>query len=127
MKSKQKFFKCKFCGNMVGLINDKGKPLMCCGEKMEEIAANSTEASTEKHLPAVAVSGDSVSVQVGSAAHPMEADHYITFVFLETESGGQRKSLSVGAEPKVKFGLCDDKPVAVYAYCNKHGLWKTEI
>ena len=127
MKSSHKFFRCENCGNMVGLINDKGVPLMCCGDEMVELAANSTGASTEKHLPSVTISGDSVSVQVGSALHPMEEDHQITFVFLETERGGQRKTLSVGAEPKLKFALCDDKPIAVFAYCNQHGLWKTDI
>ena len=25
------------------------------------------------------------------------------------------------------FSLGDDKAVAVYAYCNLHGLWKTEV
>ena len=127
MKSKQKFFRCQNCGNMVGLIFDKGVPLVCCGEKMTELAPNTVEASNEKHLPAVTVSGNSVSVQIGSVLHPMESEHHITFVFVETELGGQRKSLSVGTEPKLTFSLSDDKPIAVYAYCNLHGLWKTEV
>jgi superoxide reductase len=25
------------------------------------------------------------------------------------------------------FCTCNDKPVAVYEYCNLHGLWKTEL
>jgi len=127
MKSKQKFCKCQHCGNMVGLIEDRGAPLVCCGEEMAELVPNTVEASLEKHLPAVAVSGDSVSVQVGSTLHPMENEHHIAFVFVETECGGQRKSLKVGAEPKLAFCLSDDKPVAVFAYCNLHGLWKAEI
>ena len=127
MKSKQRFYKCQKCGNMVGLIFDKGVPLVCCGEKMTELTPNTVEASTEKHIPAVTVTGDSVSVQIGSALHPMEAEHHIAFVFVETELGGQRKSLSVGAEPKLTFSLSDDKAVSVYAYCNLHGLWKTEL
>jgi superoxide reductase len=27
----------------------------------------------------------------------------------------------------VSFALNGEKPVAVYAYCNLHGLWKSEI
>ena len=28
---------------------------------------------------------------------------------------------------KLSFSFANDKPIAVYAYCNLHGLWKTEI
>ena len=125
--SKQKFFRCKRCGNMVGIIDNKGVPLVCCGEQMTELTPNTVEASTEKHLPALTMSGDKLSVQIGSVAHPMEEAHYITFVYVETESGGQRKALKVGAEPKVEFCFVNDKPIAVYAYCNLHGLWKTNV
>ena len=127
MKGKQKFFICEHCGNMVGLIKNEGVPLICCGEKMTELVANTAEASVEKHLPAVTVSGDVINVQVGSTLHPMEEAHHIAFVYVETERGGQRKSLNVGETPAVSFCFTDDKPVAVYAYCNLHGLWKTEI
>ena len=127
MSSKQKFFICEHCGNMVGLIKDKGVPMVCCGDEMTELVPNTAEASTEKHLPAVTVSGDSISVQVGSVAHPMEEGHHITFVYVETERGGQRKCLKVGETPAVTFCFTDDKPVAVFAYCNLHGLWRTDL
>ena len=127
MSSNQKFYLCEKCGNLAGLINNKNIPMMCCGQKMVELVPNTVEASVEKHLPAVTVSGDSFSVQVGSAPHPMESEHNISFVFVETEKGGQRKSLKVGDEPKAVFKFADDKPLAVYAYCNLHGLWKTDV
>jgi len=122
-----KFFICKHCGNMAGLIENKGVPMVCCGERMAELIPNTVEASVEKHLPAVTVSGDSVSVRVGSAPHPMEDAHHIAFVYVETERGGQRKNLRPGESPALTFRFADDKPLAVYAYCNLHGLWKTEI
>ena len=127
MSEKQKFFICGTCGNLLGLILDKGVPMVCCGQKMTELVPNTVEASTEKHLPAVTVSGDSISVQVGSVPHPMEEAHHISFVYVETQRGGQRKCLKTGEEPKVAFSFSDDKPAAVYAYCNLHGLWKTDI
>lgn len=127
MCSKQKFFICKHCGNMIGLIDDKGASMVCCGEKMTEIIPNTAEASVEKHLPDVTVSGDIVSVQVGSTQHPMEDAHHITFIYVETVCGGQRKCLKAGDEPKTTFSFINDEPLAVYAYCNLHGLWKTEI
>ena len=125
--SGRKFFICKLCGNIAKLISDKGGTLVCCGENMTELIPNTVEASTEKHLPVVNVSGDSISVQIGSVLHPMEEAHHIVFVHVETEHGGQCKRLKIGEEPKLAFSFVGDKPIAVYEYCNLHGLWKTEI
>ncbi|RNC29393.1 MAG: Desulfoferrodoxin [Candidatus Dichloromethanomonas elyunquensis] len=127
MCSKQKFFICKHCGNLVGLIDNKGVPMVCCGEKMTELIPNTVEASIEKHLPVVSASGNKIEVAVGSILHPMEEAHHIAFVYVETERGGQRKCLKVGETPKAVFSFEEDKPIAVYAYCNLHGLWKTQI
>ena len=112
---------------MTGLISSLGAPMICCGEEMTELVPNSVEASVEKHTPDVTVSGASISVSVGSLAHPMENDHHIEFVFVETKRGGQRKRLDIGGAPTVKFSFDDDEPVAVYAYCNLHGLWKKDL
>jgi len=127
MATGKRFFICDHCGNLSGLICDKGVPLVCCGQKMTELVPNTVEASTEKHLPSVTASVNSIDVQVGSVPHPMEDGHYIDFIFVETERGGQRKRLKAGADPKCSFCFADDKPLAVYALCNLHGLWKTEV
>ena len=127
MQNNHKFYICKHCGKMVGLIVDTGTPLICCSEKMKEIIPNTVEASLEKHLPVVTVSGDKINVQVGSVFHPMEDSHNIAFVYVESKNGGQRKCLKSGESPNLTFSFADDKPVAVYAYCNLHGLWKTEV
>lgn len=125
--SECRFYACKKCDTLVGMIHDGGAPLFCCGEEMTELAPGSVEASTEKHLPLVKVEKDRVYVDVGSAAHPMTSDHLIEWVYLQTDRGGQRKCLKPDSEPKVVFALCDEKPAAVYAYCNLHGLWRTEL
>lgn len=122
-----RFYRCKHCGNIVGMINASGVPVVCCGEKMEELVPNTTEAATEKHLPAVTILGNTVQVEVGSVAHPMEEKHYIQWIYLQTKNGGQRKCLAPGDAPKAIFALYDDEVVAVYEYCNIHGLWKTEL
>ncbi|MDR2707896.1 MAG: desulfoferrodoxin [Nitrososphaerota archaeon] len=127
MSGYPKFFICKRCGNVVRLIVDKGGLLVCCGEKMAELVSNTVDASVEKHKPVVTVSGDNVTVAVGSVLHPMQDDHHIAFVCIETENGNQRKCLKVGEEPKATFNIANDKLVAAYAYCNLHGLWKTDI
>ena len=127
MKERQKFFICDACKNIIGIIESRGVPIMCCGLKMTELEPNTVEASGEKHLPEVTVSSDKIKVQVGSVLHPMVDEHYIQFIYVETEHGGQRKCLKPGDEPVVEFSFVNDKPIAVYEYCNLHGLWKTEI
>jgi len=127
MRGKQRFFLCETCKNLVSLIEDQSVPLVCCGSKMAELVANTEDASREKHVPVVTVSGNEIHVAVGSVPHPMVEAHHISFVYLKTERGGQRKSLKVGEEPKVSFCFIDDKPLEVYEYCNLHGLWKTEV
>ncbi len=127
MESKHKFFVCKHCGNLVGLILNRGVPLICCGEEMTELIPNTVEASVEKHLPVIERQEDKVTISIGSQPHPMTQEHHITFVFLETVNGGQKKTFKIGQEPKLDFVLVNDEPVAVYAFCNLHGLWKTSV
>ena len=127
MKKRQVFFICDDCKNIVDIIEMKGVPIMCCGIKMTELEPNTVDASGEKHLPEVTVSGDKIKVQVGSVEHPMTDEHYISFIYVETEHGGQRKSLNPGDQPIVEFSFVNDKPIAVFEYCNLHGLWKTDI
>ncbi len=122
-----KFFVCKHCGNLVGMIFNSGVPMVCCGENMTELVPNTTDAAQEKHVPVVTVEGNKVTVEVGSVAHPMEEAHYIQWIYLQTEKGGQRKSLNPGDGPKAVFELIDDKAEAALAYCNLHGLWKADI
>jgi len=124
---KERFYICRHCGNLIGLIHDAGVPIKCCGETMEALTPNTVEASGEKHLPVVTVQGNEVVVSVGSTAHPMTPEHLIEWVYLQTDKGGQRKALKDTDAPEVKFALLDERPVAVYAYCNLHGLWMTEV
>ena len=125
--SEIKFYICEHCGNIVEKVHDAGVPMMCCGQKMKKLEAGTVEASLEKHVPVAKVEGNTVKVEIGSVAHPMTEEHSITWVALQTNRGVQRKYLAPGDAPTVTFALCDETPVAVYAYCNLHGLWKTDI
>ena len=106
-----KFYVCKHCGNIITFEENKGVPVVCCGEKMSELVPGS-------------VDGNKVTVTVGEVAHPMLEEHFIKWIVLETAQGSQRKELKAGEQPQAVFMLTDcDKPVAAYAYCNLHGLW----
>ena len=125
--SKVKFYICEKCGNLVEVITASGAPMVCCGQKMTLIEAGVVEASREKHIPEVKIEGDTVKVTVGSVIHPMVEEHSILWIYLETDKGGARRDLKPGEAPEAVFNLTGEKPVAVYAYCNLHGLWKYEI
>ena len=121
----QKFYICAHCGNIIAKVKDAGVPVMCCGQKMDELVPGTVDASVEKHVPAFTVEGSIVKVKVGSVEHPMAEEHYIEWVSLQTKQGNQRKSLKPGDKPEVCFAICDgDEVEAVYAYCNLHSLWK---
>lgn len=124
---KSRFFVCSHCGNLVSVVRDAKVPMMCCGEKMKELLPNTVEASGEKHVPVAKFENGVVSVNVGSVDHPMVPEHFIEWVYVETDKGGQLKYLSSGEAPNVSFLVGDEKPVAVYAYCNLHGLWMSEL
>ena len=122
-----KFYVCPHCGNIVEMVNDAGVKPFCCGQKMNELVPGSVDASHEKHVPDVKVGEDVVEVNVGSVNHPMEEVHWIEWVQLVSDKGSYRKWLNPGEAPNVKFLLNGEKPLAVYAYCNLHGLWKKEL
>ena len=90
----------------------------------KELIADSTDAAKEKHVPVVTMDGKAIKVDVGSVAHPMTEEHLIEWVALETEKGYQIQYFNAGEAPMCAFKIADgDKAVAVYAYCNLHGLW----
>lgn len=120
------FLICRHCGSLAELICGDA-PMSCCGQKMEPLRPNTTEASGEKHLPVVSAQDGRVRVNVGSTGHPMTQEHLIEWVYLQTRRGAQRKQLKPTDPPEEAFRLEDDEAVAAYAYCNLHGLWKTEL
>lgn len=122
-----KFFRCETCGNLVALIEESGVPMVCCGNKMTELIPGTTDGAAEKHLPVFRTDGTGVTVEVGSTAHPMTEVHFIEWIALETANGLQLKKLTPEEKPYAEFSLTVGESVkAVYAYCNIHGLWKTE-
>ncbi|MBQ9063145.1 MAG: desulfoferrodoxin, partial [Eubacterium sp.] len=102
-----KFYRCAKCGKIIGMIQSSPCPTMCCGEAMEALEANTTDAAQEKHVPVITIDGNIITVEVGSAAHPMLAEHYIQWIALETKEGMQRKELAPEAAPKAVFALAD--------------------
>ena len=123
-----KLYKSLNGAELVEKIVDGGKELMCCGEPMQELRANTTDAAQEKHVPDVKIEGNKLQVQVGSIEHPMAEEHYIVFIAVEFGNMSLRKNLKPGEKPAAEFDLGNyHGPVTVYEYCNLHGLWKKDL
>lgn len=114
-------YKCEKCGKT--LISKEEINLV----GWKEIKAGEIEGAVEKHLPVVRKEGGQVSVDVGSVAHPMTAEHLIEWVAIETNKGYQVQYWSADSAPKCIFALAEgEELVKAYAYCNLHGLWAAE-
>lgn len=119
------FYRCKHCGKLIVVLDKKEIPTICCGEAMEEVKANTVEASFEKHIPVIEEKDGEVLVKVGEVAHPMLPEHFISLIVLHTDQGYKFKHLKAGDAPVAAFAILDNEVVfSAYAYCNLHGLWK---
>lgn len=120
-----KFYRCKHCGQIIVKVVDKGIPVVCCGEEMEELVANSVDAAKEKHIPVIEQNGKNVYVTVSTVLHPMQDVHYIEWIVLVTNKGIYKRFLKPGDMPKASFVIADDEIVeSAYEHCNLHGLWQ---
>jgi superoxide reductase len=125
MNQEVTFFRCKHCGNLVELIKVGGGTLVCCGDNMEQLVPNTTDAAVEKHVPVALRKDGKIYVEVGAVAHPMVDVHYIEWIAVAGDEGIERINLVPGVEPSAVFA--DKKNAVVYAYCNLHGLWKADV
>ncbi len=119
------FYRCERCGNIVALIKVGGGTLSCCEQNMTKLEANSTDAAQEKHVPVVIKEAGKIKAAVGSILHPMVPEHYIEWIALVCDDKVELKFLKPGEEPIAEFNEVDSG--TIYAYCNLHGLWKTEF
>ena len=122
------FYICRHCKNVVAYVENKGPHIVCCGEEMQLIIPNTTDAAKEKHVPVIEVHGTQVIVTIGSEPHPMTEPHHIAWIALETKDGNQRKCLEMTGAPRAEFAITEEDTIlAAYEYCNLHGLWKAEM
>jgi superoxide reductase len=119
------FYRCEVCGNIVAVMKDGGGELNCCGQEMTKLVANTTDASKEKHVPAITKEDGKIKVSVGSVLHPSLPEHYIEWIALASDNKVEIIYLEPGKEPKAEFPEVSSG--TVYEYCNLHGLWKTEF
>jgi len=125
MKEDTKFYKCPICGNIVAKIDGDMKRVICCGKTMEQMVANLEDAAVEKHVPVYEKVEDEIVVRVGEIEHPMEKEHYIMWIAQVKDNRTIHVNLYPEQSTETRFPYIPDS--ILYAYCNKHGLWKTVI
>lgn len=122
-----KFYYCRHCGKIISMVKDGAPDTICCGEKMAELVPGTSDGDQEKHIPVIKISGNKVSVTVGSKIHPSVNEHYIEWILLQTDKTIQQKWLNPGNPPEAEFAIMvGEKVEAAYEYCNLHQLWRAE-
>lgn len=124
MTKRLEVYKCEICGNIVEVLHPGMGKLVCCGQKMKLMEEKTEDQGKEKHVPVVEKTDNGIKVKVGSIQHPMDENHYIEFIEVETTNGVLRKFLKSGENPEAEFKTSDEI-LTVREYCTVHGLWKS--
>ncbi len=122
----QRFFICNSCLSVFALLGAG-----CLGSldgEIRELTPGGEDSRREGHVPILTVDGSTARVKVGRRPHPMTEEHYIEWIWLETDRGGKVRRLSPGNEALAEFTLePGERAVAAYALCNLHSLWVGEV
>ncbi len=116
--------RCVKCGALVKVLKDCKCQcgFQCCGEEMKELVPNSVDAAVEKHVPEYEVKDGKIFVKVN---HVMDEDHYIEWISIVFGDKVVTTYLKPGQET---VAHCKYVPGStIYAYCNKHELWKKDV
>ena len=115
--AKSMFYVCPVCGNV---IQSAGEAVVsCCGIALPPLEA---EAPDEEHAIRVEIVENEYYVSVD---HPMEKGHYISFLAAVSGHGVQLVKLYPEGNAEARFRI--DGIRFVYAYCNRHGLYRIKL
>lgn len=115
--AKMKLYVCPVCGNV---ISSSGEALIsCCGITLPPLEA---EPSDEEHMISLQRIDDELFVSV---EHPMEKDHFISFIAAVSDQRVQLLKLYPEGNAEGVFKI--DHIKKVFAYCNRHGLYEATV
>ena len=117
-------YKCKVCVDMVEVLRAGAGSPSCCGQPMELLNENVTDAAREKHVPVIERAPGAVKVKVGTVPHPMEAKHFIEWIELLADGKAYRQFLKPGEPPEAVFAV-EARELRAREFCNIHGLWSS--
>ena len=112
-----KFYVCPICGNAIfGLGN---AVVSCCGITLPALEAEETD---EAHMICVENVEDEQFVTV---RHPMEKQHFISFVAFVSDDRLQMVKLYPEGEAQTRLQVRGRG--WLYGYCNRHGLFRKRV
>ncbi len=127
MTKLREVYKCDVCGNIVEVVHTGAGELVCCGQPMVLQEVNTVDAAQDKHIPVIEKTEQGVKVRVGEVVHPMTEEHYIEWIELIVGDQVLRQTLKPGQVPEAVFCIGNqDAKLQARAYCNLHGLWRSE-
>ena len=110
------FYVCPVCGNAVRSVGEA--VVSCCGITLPPLVPEEPDAA---HGIRIETIEDELYVTVD---HPMTKDHYISFLVAVSDRGMQfvklypeERAEAYFRRPSVRY---------VYAYCNRHGLFRVK-
>ncbi|MBC3888005.1 desulfoferrodoxin [Acetobacterium paludosum] len=118
---KTRFYQCNDCNST--LFEMSGTVAQYCDHDLAGLKPNTIEASKEKHIPVLKFQKTHLHVKVGRVPHPMTLDHSILWIFVQTRNGGLYVQLTPEDLPEANFMVKENDVLAVYSYCDVHGLW----
>ena len=112
--AKGRFYVCPVCGNVIAATEET--VVSCCGITLPPLEA---EPADEEHAIRKEIAEDEFYVSVD---HPMTKDHYISFLAAVSDFGVQLVKLYPEGNAEARFKI--DRVRKIYAYCNRHGLFR---
>jgi len=112
--AKGRFYVCPVCGNVIAATGET--VVSCCGITLPPLEA---EPADEEHAIRKEIAEDEFYVSVD---HPMTKDHYISFLAAVSDFGVQLVKLYPEGNAEARFKI--DSVRKIYAYCNRHGLFR---
>ena len=114
---RSKFYVCPVCGNVLHAMGEA--VISCCGVALPPLEAEDTD---EAHAITLETVEDE---QFAALAHPMTKDHYISFVAGVSTDRLQLVKLYPEGPAAARLQLRGRG--YVYAFCNRHGLFRRKI
>ena len=112
-----KFYVCPVCGNVI--LSTGEAVVCCCAVTLPPLEAEEEDA---EHQMSVETVEDEYYITID---HPMSKEHYISFLAAVTDCGVELIKLYPEQLCEARFKIRRTR--AVYAYCNRHGLFKADL
>ena len=114
---KIEFYVCPICGNIIASVGSGS--FSCCGISLPK---QDTEEMDEKHFINIEIVENEYHVTM---KHPMDKKHYVSFLAYVTSDTCEIVKLYPEQEISARFRRKGHG--VIYAYCNRHGLFRVRI